>query len=257
MSTSKFVMSDLTSGYGGSEVLRGIDAEISAGSFTALIGPNGSGKSTLLRALAGLQPYGGVLTLDGREVRTIQRREFGRIIGVVPQNFRVNYPFSVWEVVCMGRLPRQGLFGRMSEEDEARVADAARRVGIEGLMSRDATSLSGGEAQRVAMACALAQDTPVLLLDEPTSALDPNQASRVFALLRELADEGRTIIAVVHDVNAVLPFCDRYMALSGGVLISRGTAADLNGDVLMSLYGTPFMPYYSERGDAMWRALAK
>ena len=257
MSKFMFRMSGLKSGYGGRDVLKGIDAEIEAGSFTALIGPNGSGKTTLLRVLAGLQPYGGVLTLDGREVCTIPRRGFGRTVAVVPQNFRVNYPFSVWEVVCMGRLPRQGLFGRMSGEDESCVMNAARQVGIEGLMPRDAASLSGGEAQRVALACALAQDTPVLLLDEPTSALDPNQAARVFALLRELAEAGRTVIAVVHDVNAVLPFCDYYMAMSEGVLISRGPAVELNGDVLMSLYGTPFMPYYSERGDAMWRALAK
>ena len=252
-----FVLSALTSAYRAHTVLRGLDAAIVEGSFTALIGPNGSGKSTLLRALAGLQPYGGSLTLNGREVRAISRRNFGRLVGVVPQNFRPVYPFSVWEILEMGRLPHRGPLGRMDVEDEARIVDAARRVGVEGLLSRSVVELSGGEAQRVALASVLVQDVPILLLDEPTSALDPNQAARVFTLLRDLKDEGRTIVAVVHDVNVVLPFCDGYLALRGGELLSRGVATDLNGDVLQELYGAPFLPYRSERGDVMWRALAE
>ena len=257
-----FRLRGLTSGYGARTILKGIDADIPAGVLTSLIGPNGSGKSTLLRALAGLQPYGGTLNLTGgegeREVRRISRREFALLAGVVPQGFHPAYPFSVWEVIGMGRLPYRGLLGgRATEEDDARIVAAARRVGVEELLPRPITALSGGEAQRVLLACVLAQDPPVFLLDEPTSALDPNQATRVFALLRELAEEGRTVVAVVHDINASLAFSGHYLALREGTLLSQGPMDELNGDVLQALYGTPFLPYRSERGDVMWRALAR
>lgn len=255
--TACFHFEGLTSGYGRRAVLRGLDGDIPAGALTTLIGPNGSGKSTLLRALAGLQPYGGSVALMGREVRAVPRREFGRLVGVVPQNFRPAYPFSVWEVVAMGRLPHQGLLSRMSPEDEERVEAAARRVGVEHLLSRSVTSLSGGEAQRVLLACVLAQDPPVFLLDEPTSALDPNQAAKVFSLLRELAYEGRTVVAVVHDINASLPFSDGYLALRDGRLVSRGPIGALDGTILRELYGAPFLSCRSERGDVMWCALAE
>ena len=273
-----FRLRGLTSGYGTRTILKGIDADIPAGVLTSLIGPNGSGKSTLLRAMAGLQPYGGTLALDRssggcsswpvaiapltppleREVRRIPRREFARLAGVVPQGFHPAYPFSVWEVIGMGRLPYRGLLGgRVTEEDDTRIVAAARRVGVEELLPRPITALSGGEAQRVLLACVLAQDPPVFLLDEPTSALDPNQAARVFALLRELAEEGRTVVAVVHDINASLAFSGHYLALREGTLLAQGPMDELNGEVLQSLYGTPFLPYRSERGDVMWRALAE
>ena len=182
MSAACFRRADLTAGYGDRRVLRGLTADLPSGRFTALIGPNGSGKSTLLRTMAGLLPYGGGLTLLGREVRGVSRRQFGRLVGVVPQHFRPLYPFSVWEVIGMGRLPHRGFPARpLNAEDEALIEAAAERVGVRSLLSRDVTSLSGGEAQRVVLACALVQDPPVLLLDEPTSALDPHQAARVLA----------------------------------------------------------------------------
>ena len=245
-----FRVEGLSSGYRGRPVLKDISAEIPAGALTVLIGPNGSGKSTLLRALAGLQPYAGSLALTGpkgaREVRGISRREFGRLAGVVPQGFHPAYPFSVWEVIGMGRLPHGSfLRGRPTPEDDEEILAAARRVGVEALLPRPVTALSGGEAQRVLLACVLAQNPPVFLLDEPTSALDPNQAARVFALLRELAEEGRTVVTVVHDINASLVFADGCLALREGRLLFQGPIDDLNGDVLQALYGTPFLPYHS------------
>ena len=258
MSTPCFRLADLTAGYGDRQVLRGLTADLSSGRFTALIGPNGSGKSTLLRTMAGLLPYGGGLTLLGREVRGVSRRQFGRLVGVVPQHFRPLYPFSVWEVIGMGRLPHRGFPARpLNAEDEALIEAAAERVGVRSLLSRNVTSLSGGEAQRAVLACVLVQDPPVLLLDEPTSALDPHQAARVLGLLRELAREGRTVAAAVHDVNAALPFIDDYLALKEGRFCSQGPVEALDGRVLESLYGAPFLSYRSERGDVMWRALCE
>ena len=138
--------------------------------------------------------------------RSLSRREFGRRVGVVPQQFRTAYPFFVWEVIGMGRLPHRGLFSRLTGEDEERIAAAAERMDVAHLLPRRATELSGGEAQRVLLASVLAQDPPVLLLDEPTSALDPNQAARVFSVLRGLAREGKTVVAAAHDLNAAAVF---------------------------------------------------
>ena len=257
MARPSFRFGALTSRYGERAVLDGLDGEIASGCLTALIGPNGSGKSTLLRVLAGLQPYGGTLTLDGREARSLSRREFGRRVGVVPQQFRTAYPFSVWEVIGMGRLPHRGLFSRLTGEDEERIAAAAERMDVAHLLLRRATELSGGEAQRVLLASVLAQDPPVLLLDEPTSALDPNQAARVFSVLRGLAREGKTVVAAAHDLNAALPFSDAFMALRNGRLTARGPASGLDEETLKGLYGAEFLPYRSERGDVLWRALAE
>lgn len=257
MAPSTFRFEALTASYGERPVLDGLHGEIPSGAMTTLIGPNGSGKSTLLRVLAGLQSYCGALTLDGREARTLSRREFGRRVGVVPQQFRTVYPFSVWEVIGMGRLPYRGLFSRGSAEDEGRIVSAAERMDVAHLLLRRVTALSGGEAQRVLLASVLAQDPPVLLLDEPTSALDPNQAARVFSVLRDLAREGKTIVAAVHDLNAALPFSDAFMALKDGRLTARGPAEALDGAVLQALYGASFLPYRSERGDMLWRALPK
>lgn len=252
-----FKLEDLKSGYGNKQILKGVTADIKSRALISLIGPNGSGKSTLLRALSGLQPYTGNLKLNDRDVNQISRREFGAVVGVVPQNFRPAYPFSVWEVIAMGRLPHKKLFDRIKSEDEDLVIEAARRVGIEHLLTRNVTSLSGGEAQRVLIACVIAQDPPVLLLDEPTSALDPNQAVRVFVLLKELVDkENKTVITVVHDINTSLEFSDGYIALKNGVLISQGDIKNLDGGVLKNLYDSEFAAYHDERGDVMWRAVA-
>lgn len=257
MESVAFRFEGLASSYEGRDILRGLEGGVASGSFTALIGPNGSGKSTLLRVFAGLQPYRGTVTLDGREIRTLSRKEFGRIVGMVPQQFRTVYPFSVLEVIGMGRLPYRGLFARATEEDEARIAAAAERAGVSSLLRRSVTTLSGGESQRVLLASVLAQDPPLFLLDEPTSALDPNQAARVFSVLRSLAREGRTVVAAVHDLNAVLPFADGFLALREGRLVARGPTASLDGHVLRELYGAPFLPYRSERGDVLWRALSE
>lgn len=141
MESVAFRFEGLASSYEGRDILRGLEGGVASGSFTALIGPNGSGKSTLLRVFAGLQPYRGTVTLDGREIRTLSRKEFGRIVGMVPQQFRTVYPFSVLEVIGMGRLPYRGLFARATEEDEARIAAAAERAGVSSLLRRSVTTL--------------------------------------------------------------------------------------------------------------------
>lgn len=261
-----FKISNMSSGYGDRKILNDLTIRVERGRFAALIGPNGSGKSTLIGVLAGLLPYTGSAELNGRELRTMTRRQFGRLVGVVPQSFRTVYPFPVRDVIAMGRLPHRPLFAGVGAEDEELVAAAAKMTGTDHLLDRSASSLSGGEAQRVLTACVLAQDPEVFLLDEPTSALDPHHAYRLFELFRTLADAGRTVIAAVHDINALLPFADEYVALRDGRIISAGPACELGGSVLRSLYGADFAPYKrlrpphdtagcTEKDDLMWHVV--
>ncbi len=250
-----YAVKNLSSGYGKNIILHDLTLDIPPG-LTSLIGPNGAGKSTFLRVLAGLSAYTGNVSLHGREVRSIPRREFSRLAGVVmsAKDFRPSYPFSVREIIAMGRLPYRGLFSPLTRNDNDIIAKASAMTGISHLMERDIMTLSDGERQMALIASVLAQDTRILLLDEPTSSLDPDRAVRVFALMRSIADDGRTVIAAVHDINISLAYSDYYIALRSGRIISHG--AEINAGVLEELYGTKFASYRNdERNDSMWRAL--
>ena len=250
-----YTVKGLCAGYGKMPVLRCVTFPSVCG-LVSLIGPNGSGKTTLMRVLAGLMKYSGSVQLSGREVRDIPRKDFARSVGFVMsgRSFNPSYPFSVREVVAMGRMPFTGLFSRLTTHDEDLIARCADMAGITHMMGRDIMTLSDGERQLVLIASGLAQDTRILLLDEPTSSLDPDKSAKVFALLRKLADEGKTIIAAVHDINASLSYSDYYIALRDGAVISQGHK--VSGDVLKDLYGAEFVPYSNEeRNDEMWRAL--
>ncbi|MBQ6972127.1 MAG: ABC transporter ATP-binding protein [Synergistaceae bacterium] len=250
-----YSLRNLSAGWGNNTVLRNITFEIPGG-FTSLIGPNGSGKSTLLRVLAGLMRYSGHAMLHGREVSRIGRREFSRAVSFVMsgKNLRPSYPFTVREIVAMGRLPYRGIFAGLTREDTGIVERSAETLGITGLLGRDIMTLSDGERQLAFLACALAQDTSTILLDEPTSALDPDKSAKVFALMRTLAYGGKCVIAAVHDINASLPYSDGYIALKGGRIISHGR--EISGGILRELYGAEFVPCFNqERSCVMWRVL--
>ena len=200
--------------------------------------------------------YSGSVALHGREVRNITRRKFAHTVSVVMsgKTLRPSYPFSVREIIAMGRLPYRGIFSRLTRNDEAVIARSAKILGITEFLDRDIMTLSDGERQLAFIACALAQDTGTILLDEPTSCLDPDRSAKVFALMKTLADDGKCIVAAVHDINASLTYSDRYIALKSGRIISHGRK--ISGDVLRELYGTSFTAYHNnERNDEMWRAL--
>ena len=250
-----YSLKNLSASYGKKSVLKNLSLDIPPG-LVSLIGPNGSGKSTLLRVLAGLMAYSGNVLLHGREVMRFSRREFSRNAAFVMScnNFRPSYPFSVREIIEMGRLPYRGIFTRLTRSDIGAVNQSAEILGINNLLERDIMTLSDGERQLALIACSLAQSTRIILLDEPTSALDPDKAAKVFALLRRLADDGRSIIAAVHDINLSLSYSDYYIALRGGELISHGP--EISAQVLHDLYRAKFIPYHNkERNDSMWRAL--
>lgn len=213
-------------------ILSGLTLEIRAGEFLGIVGPNGSGKSTLIRALSrALRPERGLALLNGQDLfRRVSARDSAQSIAVVPQSAAVSLGFTVWEIVRMGRaphLPRRP-FAAESERDEEIVAEAMRTAGVEDLAERVATTLSGGEWQRVLLARALAQETDILLLDEPTAHLDIRHQWDALHLARSLAHEnGKAVLAVLHDLNLAAAYCDRLLLLSGGRIVAQGTPADV------------------------------
>ena len=245
----------LSAGYGRKSVLSGISGSFPAGTVTLVLGPNGSGKSTLLRALAGGIPYLGSVKVDGTELSSMESRERGRRIGVVSQSPSLSFPFSVLEVVRMGRLPHRRMPWRQGSGDDGACRAAAEEMELCGLLSRRVTELSGGERQRTAIAQVIAQQPDAYILDEPSSALDPRHTLRLFGFLRAVAREGRTVIAAVHDINLAAEFGDGVWLLKDGRLAASGSLEDtLTEGVLSGVYGVPFVPFRDGRDRKIWRA---
>lgn len=230
---------DITFAYGQEDTLRGVTASLAAGRLHALFGPNGSGKSTLLRCLAGLLRYQvGSVQVLGREVAALSPRELARLVAYVPQEHRLSFPFTVREVVLMGRTPHLGGFAGPSRADKAAAARALATAQIEEIAEKPYTELSGGQRQLVLLARALCQDAPVLVLDEPTSALDFKNQMLVWQVLGHLREEGRTVVACTHDPNHVSWFCDEAAILRQGRLLRQGPVEQvMDNRTLSLLYG--------------------
>jgi iron complex transport system ATP-binding protein len=211
--------------YGAVEVLSAISCEVSAGEILGLLGPNGSGKSTLVRLMSGVRvPGAGNVTYDGRDLQTYSREELARAIAVVPQETAIELPFSVLEVVLMGRSPYLGKFGFESAHDLSVARRAMEHTGVAALATREVHALSGGERQRVILARALAQEPRVLLLDEPTAFLDIKHQVAVYDLMKQLSHEqGLAVVAILHDLNLAALYCDRLALLKAGHVFCQGT----------------------------------
>ena len=226
--------------YGTRVVLDDCSFETRSRELVAIVGPNGAGKSTLLRVLAGLlRPAVGSVTLDGADLATLSRGALARRIAVVPQIFDTLFPFTVREVVALGRTARLDRFGRASRADIAAVDRAIEQLGLGALTSRRIDRLSGGERQRAVLAMALAQDPDVLLLDEPTVHLDPAHQIRMLTLLRDLArTRGLAIAAVLHDLNLAVGMATRMVVLAEGRVFRDGPPdAVVGAELVRSVFG--------------------
>jgi iron complex transport system ATP-binding protein len=240
---------DVTYAIGGATLVDGIDLEVARGEVLAVAGPNGAGKSTLLRLLAGeIEPTRGVVELAGRALAEIDARERARLRAVMPQETVLQFAFTVEEVVAMGRHPHRG--ARPSRDREA-VEDAMRWTEVRELRDRTYLTLSGGERSRTTLARVLAQEAPVLLLDEPTAALDIRHQERALTVARSFADTGRTVVAVLHDLNLAAAYADRIALLDRGRLAGLGSPwTVLNESLLGSVFGHPVRVTRSPWGDA-------
>ncbi len=205
-------------------ILHDVSFHARSGEFIGLLGPNGSGKTTFLKRLAGMLPGDGEISLDGRPQAEYKVRELARLVSFLHQDTRVPFSFTAREVVGMGRHPySNGLSASEGEADRRAVEKSLRDAGCADYADKPVTTLSAGERQRVMIARVLAQETPLVLLDEPTSNLDVLHASETFDLLRDLAhDQGRCVVAVMHDLRAAAKYCTRNLLMYRGTVVADG-----------------------------------
>ena len=221
---------------GAKTILDDVSLTLRPGEVTALVGPNGAGKSTLLAVLAGdLQPTAGTATLDGVAIRGMKPLELARARSVLPQHTKTLFSFEARAVVEMGRFP----WNDRSDDDHF-VEAALDRVGARHLSDRSFPTLSGGEQTLVNLARILAQQTAVVLLDEPTAALDLGHQELVLTIARELADAGRTVVVVLHELNLAARYAERVVVLHAGRIVADATPAEaLIAEHISVIYGHP------------------
>lgn len=219
----------------GRALVREVGLDLHGGEVLAIVGPNGAGKSTLCGLLAGdLRPTGGQVEVYGRAVHTLRPTPLARLRSVLSQHAYLRFPFTAREVTLMGRHPYLSRWQSLSESDYALAERAMDSTQVLHLAERSYPSLSGGEQRRVSLARVLAQDTPVVLLDEPTSALDIGHQHLVMALCRRLADDGRAVMAILHDLNLAGAFADRVVVMSEGDVVASGPPGDVLAPELLS-----------------------
>jgi cobalamin transport system ATP-binding protein len=211
--------------FGGRTVLRDLSFAVSEGDFFIIIGPNGSGKTTLMRAMAGLlQPQNGQIEMFERRLSSYKRKEFAQSVAFVPQGLPDDIPFTVAELVLMGRAPYNSTLGIESEEDHFISKQAMRFTEVGHLAARKFNQLSGGERQRVFIARAICQEPKLLLLDEPTASLDLAHQVRIMDLMERLKTEkGLTIVMVSHDINLAAMYGDCLLLLREGQIVRLGS----------------------------------
>ncbi|MFT4286583.1 ABC transporter ATP-binding protein [Nocardioides sp.] len=228
-------------GYGGRAVIADLGVEIPEGAMTVIVGPNACGKSTLLRALARLVPATGTVRLDGRPLGEYGGKELARRLGLLPQSPTAPDGMTVADLVGRGRYPHQSLFRQWSPADEAAVESAMTAAHVAELRDRTVEELSGGQRQRVWLAMALAQETPLLLLDEPTTYLDIAHQIEVLELARRLvAEGGRTVVAVLHELNLAFRYAEHLIVMCRGQVVATGTpTAVVTAELIEQVYELP------------------
>ena len=233
---------DLTLAYDARVVVRELGVEIPDGSFTVIVGPNACGKSTLLKALARLlRPAAGTVLLDGQAISAYPSKEVARRLGMLPQTPVAPGGITVGDLVARGRYAHQRLLRQWSAQDEALVVDAMRMTEVLDLAGRYVDELSGGQRQRVWLAMVLAQQTPILLLDEPTTYLDIAHQFEVLDLCADLHEQlGRTLVAVLHDLNSACRYATHLIAMKAGAVVASGPPeVVITADLVEEVFGMP------------------
>ena len=228
---------DVTVRLGRTEVLQDVSMRVDRGGWLALVGPNGAGKTTLLRALAGLVPFGGTVTLEGRAVRASSRRELARLVALVPQIPHMPPALTVAEYVLLGRTPHIGYLATETRADRLAAERAIASLELESFVERPLGELSGGELQRAVLARALAQEAPILLLDEPTTGLDLGHEQQALELVDRLRyADGLTVISAVHDLTIAAQYAEQLLLIDRGRVAATGDAATVLTETTVATY---------------------
>ncbi|MEU5465456.1 ABC transporter ATP-binding protein [Streptomyces althioticus] len=237
---NRLAAENVTLAYDQRVIAEQLSVEIPDHSFTVVVGPNACGKSTLLRALSRmLRPAEGRVLLDGQAIHSLPAKKVARTLGLLPQSSIAPDGITVGDLVARGRYPHQSLLRQWSSDDERVVKESMTRTGVADLAERYVDELSGGQRQRVWIAMALAQETPLLLLDEPTTYLDIQHQIDVLDLCADLHEEqGRTLVAVLHDLNHAARYATHLIALREGRVIAQGAPKDIvTAELVQEVFG--------------------
>ncbi|CAM3439219.1 ABC transporter ATP-binding protein [Occultella aeris] len=236
---ARLQVESVTIGYDRHVISEALSVSIPDESFTVIVGPNACGKSTLLRGLSRLlRPSTGQVILDGADIASFRAKEVARRLGLLPQSSIAPEGITVADLVARGRYPHQGLIRQWTETDEYAVLDAMAATGVTDLSGRLVDELSGGQRQRVWVAMVLAQQTPIMLLDEPTTFLDITHQIELLELFTDLHHDGRTLVAVLHDLNHAARYGSHLIAMKEGAVVAEGAPAEIvTAEMVEAVFG--------------------
>ncbi len=239
---------NLSFSYGEHQILNGFSMDLKRGEFLALIGANGAGKSTIVKLLSGYLPMrSGEIYLDQKSIKKLKHQERASIMAVLSQNNTLNLPYSVEEIVLMGRISRHSIFASFSKQDRAVAERSLKELDVWHLRHRRLTALSGGEQQRVLIAAAIAQEPQLLILDEPTSSLDLGHSLELMGTLKSLQQKGIAILVISHDLQLMAEWCDRVILLKSGNIVAQGSVDDvMKAEYINSAYYCDVSIIYDE-----------
>ena len=249
----KIVVKDMSAGYGSSEVLKDINLEINSGEKVFIGGSNGSGKTTLLKVLAGLISHKGLVTVDGKEVSRMKRKDAARLISLMPQTSEVYFPYTVYETVMLGTYASSGsAFGGVPATAVEYALKCMEDCGVSDLRDRHLDELSGGQLQRVLLARTFAQKSPFLFLDEPGNNLDIKYRAELCDKLNvwaagQTSEIPNTLVAIFHDLEQARRCCTRAVMLKDGKVVFDGDISEaMKPDMLMKVYDFDVTSYIGE-----------